>query len=147
MSDSEKLQTIAVSADVLTVRIFSFSFHREMPIDESGNGGGFVFDARCLPNPGREEQYKTLTGKDASVIEYLNRHEAVHQYLANAISLVDASVNAYRRRGFSSLIVSFGCTGGQHRSVFLAEQLARHLRGSEKVKVVVKHIELEKIGK
>jgi aminoglycoside/choline kinase family phosphotransferase len=147
MSDSEKLQTIAVSADVLTVRIFSFSFHREMPIDESGNGGGFVFDARCLPNPGREEQYKTLTGKDASVIEYLNRHEAVHQYLANAISLVDASVNAYRRRGFSSLIVSFGCTGGQHRSVFLAEQLARHLRGAEKVKVVVKHIELEKMGK
>jgi RNase adaptor protein for sRNA GlmZ degradation len=71
----------------------------------------------------------------------------VHQYLANAISLVDASVNAYRRRGFSSLIVSFGCTGGQHRSVFLAEQLARHLRGSEKVKVVVKHIELEKMGK
>ena len=147
MSDSEKLQTIAVPADALTVRVFSFSFHREMPIDESGNGGGFVFDARSLPNPGREEQYKTLTGRDPSVIEYLNRHEAVHQYLANVLSLVDASVNAYRQRGFNSLTVSFGCTGGQHRSVFLAEQLAKHLRGAERVEVVVRHIELEKIGK
>ena len=68
--------------EVLTVRIFSFSFHREMPTDESGNGGGFVFDARSLPNPGREERFKQLTGKDASVIDYLNQQESVHQFLA-----------------------------------------------------------------
>jgi aminoglycoside/choline kinase family phosphotransferase len=144
MSASEKLQGLASSAEGLTVRIFSFSFHRPMPTDEAGNGGGFVFDARSLPNPGREEQFKTLTGKDAMVIEYLNREASVHQYLANVLSLVDASVSEYRRRGFKNLMVSFGCTGGQHRSVYLAEQLAKHLRGTSGVEVAVRHIELEK---
>lgn len=143
-SDSEKLRNIATSTDTLTVRIFSFSFHREMPLDGSGNGGGFVFDARCLPNPGREEQFRLLTGRDTAVIEYLNREESVHQFLANVFSLVDASVHTYKQRSFSNLMVSFGCTGGQHRSVFLAEQLARHLRGVPDVEVVVRHVELEK---
>ena len=80
------------------------------------------------------------------MIEYLNRQSSVHQFLASAISLVDASVSAYQRRGFKNLMVSFGCTGGQHRSVFLAEQLASHLRGLSSVDVVVRHIELEKMG-
>ena len=147
MAGSEKLQGLASSAESLKVRIFSFSFHREMPTDESGNGGGFVFDARSLPNPGREEQFRSLTGKDAPVIDYLDRQESVHRYLAGVLSLVDASVSAYQRRGFKSLMVSFGCTGGQHRSVYLAERLAKHLRGSGGVEVVVRHIELEKMGK
>ena len=147
ISVSEKLQGLASSAEALTVRIFSFSFHRQAPTDESGNGGGFVFDARSLPNPGREERFKPLTGKDESVMDYLNQQEAVHQYLAHVLSLVDASVNSYQRRGFRNLMVSFGCTGGQHRSVYLAEQLAKHLRGSSGVEVVVRHIELEKMGK
>jgi aminoglycoside/choline kinase family phosphotransferase len=147
MSASEKLQGLATSTAGLTVRIFSFSFHRQMPSDETGNGGGFVFDARCLPNPGREEQFRSLTGKDAEVIAYLNQQETVHQYLANVLSLVDISVSNYQRRGFNSLMVSFGCTGGQHRSVYLAEQLAKHLRGYSGVEVVVRHIELEKLGK
>ena len=116
-----------------------------MPADETGNGGGFVFDARSLPNPGREEQFRQLTGKDAAVIDYLNQQASVHQYLASVLSLVDASVSNYQRRGFKSLMVSFGCTGGQHRSVYLAEQLAKHLRGSNGVEVVVRHIELEKM--
>jgi hypothetical protein len=146
IAGSEKLQGLASSTDGLTVRIFSFSFHREMPDDISGNGGGFVFDARSLPNPGREEQFRSMTGKDAAVIDYLNRQESVHQYLAGVLSLVDASVNEYRRRGFKNLMVSFGCTGGQHRSVYLAEQLAEHLRGSG-VDVVVRHIEQEKMGR
>jgi aminoglycoside/choline kinase family phosphotransferase len=146
IATSEKLQAIATPAETLTVRVFSFSFHREMPADEAGNGGGFVFDARSLPNPGREEQYRSLTGKDAAVIEYLNRQASVHQYLANVLSLVDASVSEYRRRGFKNLVVSFGCTGGQHRSVYLAEQLAKHLRGG-RVDVIVRHIELEKMGR
>ena len=75
----------------LTVRIFSFSFHHQMPTDESGNGGGFVFDARSLPNPGREERFKQLTGKDAPVIEYLNQQESVHQLLRARQSLVDST--------------------------------------------------------
>jgi aminoglycoside/choline kinase family phosphotransferase len=146
MVTSEKLRDLASPAEGLTVRIFSFSYHREPPVDNSGNGGGFVFDARSLPNPGREEQFRTMTGKDALVIEYLNRQESVHQYLASALSLVDASVTTYRRRGFRNLMVSFGCTGGQHRSVYLAEQLAKHLQAGAGAEVVVRHIELEKMG-
>ena len=129
MLGSEKLQGLASPTENLTVRIFSFSFHRGLPKDETGHGGGFVFDARSLPNPGREERFKPLTGKDAPVIDYLNQQESVHQFLASVMSLVEASVSNYQRRGFKSLMVSFGCTGGQHRSVYLAEQLADRLRG------------------
>src|SRR5882762_5490817 len=144
MLASEKLQGLASEADNLVVRIFSFSFHRGWPKDESGNGGGFVFDGRSLPNPGREERFKTLTGRDVPVIDYLNQQESVHQFLASVMSLVDASVSEYQRRGFKSLMVSFGCTGGQHRSVYLAEQLAKRLRSRNGVDVVVRHRELEK---
>ena len=146
MLASERLQSLASEADTLTVRIFSFSFHRGMPKDESGNGGGFVFDGRSLPNPGREERFKQLTGKDAPVIDFLNQQQSVHQFLASVMSLVDASVNEYQRRGFRNLMVSFGCTGGQHRSVFLAEQLARRLHGRTGVEVVLHHRELESRG-
>ncbi len=146
MSNSEKLLKLASPGEDLTVRIFSFSFHRQMPPDDSGNGGGFIFDARSLPNPGREDRYKPLTGKDAPVIDYLDQQEAVHQYFAHVLSLVDASVDAYQRRGFKHLMVSFGCTGGQHRSVYMAEHLASHLR-ARGVNVALRHIELEKIGK
>jgi aminoglycoside/choline kinase family phosphotransferase len=145
MLSSEKLQGLASAAEGLTVRIFSFSFHREMPVDEAGNGGGFVFDARSLPNPGRQEQFKQLTGKDAAVMDYLKQQDSVHQYFASVLALVDASVSQYQSRGFKSLMVSFGCTGGQHRSVFLAEQLAKHLRTTSGVNVQVRHIELEKM--
>ena len=147
MLASEKLQGLAASAAELTVRIFSFSFHHQMPVDEAGNGGGFVFDARGLPNPGREERFRQLTGKDAPVIEYLEQQEAVREFLAHAQSLVDASVSTYQRRGFKDLMVCFGCTGGQHRSVYLAEQLAKHLRGTAGVEAVVRHVELEKMGR
>jgi len=129
--------------ETLTVRIFSFSFHREPPKDESGHGGGFIFDARSLPNPGREERFKALTGQDAAVIEYLDRQESVQQFLSGVTSLVDASVNNYQQRGFKNLMVSFGCTGGQHRSVYLAEQLAKHLRAQDGLDITVRHLGLE----
>ena len=143
MLGSERLQSLA-SPPGLTVRINSFSFHRQAPADESGNGGGFVFDARSLPNPGREERFKKLTGKDQPVIDYLSSEQSVQQYLASVLSLVDRSVASYQSRGFKNLMVSFGCTGGQHRSVYLAEQLARHLRAVNGVEVVLHHIEQEK---
>ena len=146
MLASEKLLGLASEAQNLVVRIFSFSFHRELPKDESGNGGGFVFDGRNLPNPGREERFKELTGKDAPVMDYLNQQESVHQFLASVFSLVEASVSNYMQRGFKNLMVSFGCTGGQHRSVFLAEQLAKRLRRRSGVEVKVRHLELEKMG-
>jgi aminoglycoside/choline kinase family phosphotransferase len=147
MSSSEKLKDHAAPAPGLTVRIFSFSFHHPMPVDGAGNGGGFVFDARSLPNPGRQEQFRSLTGQDPAVIDYLDRQESVHQFLAHAVSLVDASVANYRQRGFSNLMVCFGCTGGQHRSVYLADRLAKQLRGVNGVEAIVQHTELEKLGK
>jgi len=145
MLASPKLQSLASEADSLVVRIFSFSFHRGLPKDETGNGGGFIFDGRSLPNPGREDRFKALTGKDAPVIDYLNQQESVHQFLASVMSLVDGSVSSYQRRGFKNLMVCFGCTGGQHRSVYLAEQLAKHLRERNGVEVVVHHRELARM--
>jgi len=143
MLASEKLQGLATEADNLVVRIFSFSFHHDLPKDESGNGGGFIFDGRSLPNPGREERFKLLTGKDAAVIDYLQQQESVHQFLASVYALVESSVSSYQQRGFKNLLVGFGCTGGQHRSVYLAEQLAKRLRGRSGLEVRVRHLELE----
>src|SRR6202522_3068049 len=143
MLASEKLQGLASSAENLTGGILSFSFHRGMPKDDGGHGGGFVFDGRSLPNPGREERFKALTGRDAPVIEYLNHKGGDHHFMASVMSLVDASVNEYQRRGFKSLMVSFGCTGGQHRSVYLAEQLAKRLRERNNLDVMLRHRELE----
>jgi len=145
MLGSEKLQGVASGGGRLRVRIFSFSFHRGLPNDDSGNGGGFVFDGRSLPNPGREERFKALTGKDAPVADYLNQEESVHQFFENAAALADASISNYQQRGFQSLMVSFGCTGGQHRSVYLAERLAQHLRGRSGVEVEVHHRELDRL--
>jgi aminoglycoside/choline kinase family phosphotransferase len=145
MLASEKLQRLASDADNLVVRIFSFSYFGVEPVDESGNGGGTEFDGRWLPNPGREERFKQLTGKDAPVIEYLNQQDSVHQFLSHAKSLVDAHVNVWQERQFKNLMVSFGCTGGQHRSVYLAEQMAKHLRNRAGVEVIVRHLELERM--
>ncbi len=144
---SENLQNLAPQNDHFIARVYSFSFHGEPPKDETGNGGGFVFDARGLPNPGRQEQYKSLTGRDAPVIDYLDQQESVRRFLADATSLVDSTVSTYQNRGFKNLIVSFGCTGGQHRSVYLAEQLAKHLRAKNGVEVRLRHLGLESLGK
>ncbi len=132
----------------LALRIFSFSFHQSAaPKDESGHGGGFIFDARALPNPGREERFKSLTGKDTAVIDYLGAQASVREFLAGATAMVEASVKNYQERGFDSLMVGFGCTGGQHRSVYLAEALALHFRGRQGLDVLVRHVEMEKLGK
>lgn len=158
MLGSEKLQNLSIDSasqptashagNQLLVRIFSFSFHRGgVPKDDAGNGGGFVFDGRGIPNPGRQEEFKNLTGKDGPVIEYLNQQKSAHEFLSHASSLVDASVAAYQQRGFKNLMVSFGCTGGQHRSVYLAEQLAKRLRAKDDLNVELRHLELEKMGK
>ena len=143
-SEAGPVKAATPEAEGLTVRIFSFSFHKGWPKDESGNGGGFVFDGRTLPNPGRLEEYKSLTGQDAPVAEYLDKQESVHKFFADALSLVEMSVSEYQRRGFKNLMVSFGCTGGQHRSVYLAELLAERLGGRSGVTVVLRHRELER---
>jgi aminoglycoside/choline kinase family phosphotransferase len=112
----------------LNVHIVSFSFRNGYPEDETGHGGGFVFDCRALPNPGRHLEYRTMCGRDAGVLEYIERRAESHFFWNHVRSLVDAQVEEYLRRGFSSLSISFGCTGGQHRSVYFAERLASHIR-------------------
>ncbi len=147
MLASEKLEGLGSGGGGITVRVFSFSFHQGQPVDETGHGGGFVFDVRNLPNPGREERYKDLTGRDQPVVDYLVQKESVREYFAHVTSLVDASVSSYQKRGFRNLMVSFGCTGGQHRSVYLAEQLAKHLQSRDGVDVCLTHDNLERMGK
>lgn len=112
---------------MLTVDVISFSYKKGYPEACEGNGGGFVFDCRYLNNPGRYEEYKALTGKDSAVIDFLQRNSDIDTFLACAWEIVDSAVEVYRQRGFTSLQVAFGCTGGQHRSVYSAEQTARHL--------------------
>ena len=112
---------------VLEVKVYSFSFKKGVPYDPSGNGGGYVFDCRSIHNPGRYEPYKKLTGRDEPVIKFLEDDGEVLGFLEHVYGVVDPHVETYRKRGFTNLMVSFGCTGGQHRSVYCAEHLAAHL--------------------
>ncbi len=112
---------------VLEVKVCSFSFMKGIPHDPTGNGGGYVFDCRSIHNPGRYEPYKKLTGMDEPVIRFLEDDGEIVEFLEHVYGVVDPHVETYIRRGFSSLMVSFGCTGGQHRSVYCAEHLACHL--------------------
>ena len=127
----------------LVVHIRSFSYRKTIPADESGNGGGFVFDCRGILNPGRIEAFKTQTGRDKPVRDFLEQQTRMPEFLNGAYNLVDISVEDYIKRGFSSLCISFGCTGGQHRSVYAADALARHLRNKYHVKIDLHHIEQE----
>jgi aminoglycoside/choline kinase family phosphotransferase len=144
VTESVFLKTISPSNDRLTVRISSFSYKKGIPHDPSGNGGGFVFDCRAIHNPGRYAEYKHLTGKDPQVQEFLEEKSTIASFMASVISLVSQSVEVYSSRGFSHLCVSFGCTGGQHRSVYAAEKLAEYLRNNYPVTVVLQHIEQDK---
>lgn len=141
ITENEEFQQ---QCDKLSVRIFSFSYKKGLPPDKSGNGGGFVFDCRALPNPGRIEEYKTLTGMDEPVIDFLESEPMVSDFLEHAEKIVSMSIEDYQERGFSSLMVNFGCTGGQHRSVYCAEQMAKFVREKYDCRVVLKHIEQSK---
>jgi RNase adaptor protein for sRNA GlmZ degradation len=129
----------------LTVTINTFSYKSGIPADNTGNGGGFVFDCRALPNPGKYEEFKDLTGKDAPVIKFLEDREEINEFMAHVVSLVDQAVSVYQQRGFTSLMVNFGCTGGQHRSVYAAEKLNASIRNKYPVNIVIRHRELERL--
>ena len=124
----------------LTVRVSSFSYKNGMPKDERGHGGGYVFDCRCLPNPGRRAEFVKSTGLDADVAAFLSKEESVDRWTRSAFALIDQAVEDYGRRNFTNLFAAFGCTGGQHRSVYCAERLAKHLR-DQGVGVEVSHRE------
>ena len=123
----------------LVVKVCSFSYRKGIPQDESENGGGFVFDCRGVLNPGRIQEFKTMHGRDKSVMDYLEQQTRMNEFLNSVFDIVDITVEDYIGRGFESLMVSFGCTGGQHRSVYAADALARHLRNKFKVKIELKH--------
>lgn len=143
VTESEFLRTISPAEDRLTVRINSFSYKKGIPADPSGNGGGFVFDCRAIHNPGRYPEYKHLTGKDSAVQKFLEEQTTMAGFLESVIRLVSYSVEVYSSRGFNHLIVNFGCTGGQHRSVYAAEKLSEYLKNNYPVTVVLHHIEQE----
>lgn len=132
--------TQATESTPLVVKICSFSYKGEAPIDSTSNGGGFVFDCRGIVNPGRVEEMKTQTGRDKPVKDFLEQQTLMPDFLNSVYDLVDITVEQYIQRGFESLMVSFGCTGGQHRSVYAADALARHLRNKFKVKVELRHM-------
>ncbi len=140
--DAKYAALIAPPAGKLTVTINSFSFKKGYPTDFSGNGGGFVFDCRALPNPGREPEFKTKTGRDWEVIDYLMAKPPVHVFLDHVKGIIGQSVDNYRERHFSNLMVSFGCTGGQHRSVFFAQTIYEWLKSTyPDIHIIVNHIE------
>jgi aminoglycoside/choline kinase family phosphotransferase len=127
----------------LHVSIFSFSYRKGIPEDLSGNGGGHVFDCRLLPNPGTLDQYKALTGRDQAVIDYLNGINKTGEFLTSVNRIILQATDEYVKRGYKHLMISFGCTGGQHRSVFCAESIARKLSGKEGIEVSLIHRELK----
>jgi len=133
----------AIESTPLVVHINSFSYRKGIPMDGSGNGGGFVFDCRGILNPGRINEYKVLTGRNKEVRDFLEQQTRMPEFLNSIYNIVDIAVEDYIKRDFDSLSVNFGCTGGQHRSVYAADALARHLRNKFKVKVDLHHIEQE----
>ena len=156
LPELERLLHLIVAADVvkrfkpvkatgetpLVVKVNSFSFIKSgYPKDDTTNGGGFVFDMRSILNPGRIEAYKKLTGRDKPVKDYLEQQTKMPEFLSSVYAIVDISVEDYIARGFESLTISFGCTGGQHRSVYAADAVARHVRNKYGVKIQVNHIE------
>ncbi|MBR6284404.1 MAG: phosphotransferase [Muribaculaceae bacterium] len=125
----------------LTVRVMSFAYKKSIPHDPSGNGGGFVFDCRALNNPGKYDKYKAFTGLDENVIEFLQNESTIDQWLEHVYALVDESVERYKKRNFTDLMVCFGCTGGQHRSVYAAQHTAEHIHKKFNVRVELTHRE------
>lgn len=129
---------------LLTVQLYSFSYKQRIPGTESAHGGGFYFDCRCLPNPGREAEFKTATGLDEAVVMYLEAAPAVEIFYQHTKALVLQAITCYRERAFDSLIVAYGCTGGQHRSVYCAERLQTDLKKIPGVAVSITHCEADR---
>jgi hypothetical protein len=143
ITESKLVDYCSYPENKLTVSIHSFSYKKGIPQDFTAHGGGFVFDCRALPNPGRFPQYKNAIGKDQSVINYLEGFEEVKLFLQATTQLISQSAENYLERNFSHLMVSFGCTGGQHRSVYFAEKMAEYIKKKfEEVNVVLTHREL-----
>jgi RNase adaptor protein for sRNA GlmZ degradation len=131
--------TQATEQTPLVIKVSSFSYRKQIPVDNSGNGGGFIFDCRGILNPGRVDSMKTQTGRDKEVKDFLEQQTKMPEFLNSVFDIVDITVEEYIKRDFESLMISFGCTGGQHRSVYAADAMARHLKNKFKVKIELNH--------
>lgn len=143
LTQNSKYSPRQQSKSTMEADISSFAFKHGIPEDNSGNHGGFVFDCRVLPNPGRLEEYKKLNGRDPSVKAYLARYKEVDNFLHNVYEIIDAGIENYIERGFTHLSINFGCTGGQHRSVYCADRLAEHLAKKYVINIKLLHREQE----
>lgn len=132
------------AAEDLTLTVYSFSYRKPLPDDLSGNGGGFVYDCRFLTNPGRIEELKLLTGFDSQVQEFLEKDPEVKKFLDSVKGQVEAAIRVYLEKGYKNLMISFGCTGGQHRSVYLSHQFAEWCRAKKGLRVIEIHRELNR---
>ncbi len=126
----------------LTIQLNSFAYKNGLPKDDSGNGGGFVFDCRFLPNPGRLDEYKSLTGNDREVINYFQQFPEMQWFVQHAVDLLRPVIDNYEEREFTNLMVSFGCTGGQHRSVYCANAVFFELKEQSNAVLKLSHREL-----
>jgi aminoglycoside/choline kinase family phosphotransferase len=142
--NSESLREYDTDQGEFTVSVNSFSYRSGIPQDNTGNGGGFVFDCRALPNPGRYPQFSQFTGKDKPVTDFLEKEEEVTKFIDNTYAIIKASIKNYKERNFTDLMVNFGCTGGRHRSVYFAEQIVKCIRKDFNIKIKLRHTELEK---
>jgi aminoglycoside/choline kinase family phosphotransferase len=137
----ERFETVKANENTpLVVRIYSFSYKKQLPVDETENGGGFLFDMRGILNPGRFTEFKHLTGRDKEVKDFLEQRTKMPDFLNSVFDVIDISIEDFIKRGFANLLVGFGCTGGQHRSVYAADALARHLKNKFAVKTQVTHL-------
>jgi RNase adaptor protein for sRNA GlmZ degradation len=125
----------------LIVKITSFSYKKGLPVDTTEHGGGFLFDCRSIHNPGRYEEYKKLTGLDKPVIDFLDKEKEMDHFIENSFSLVDKAIEKYLSCGFNYISVGFGCTGGQHRSVYSAQKLFNYIKNKYNIIVEVNHRE------
>ena len=139
----KKFATKKNIANNLLVTINSFSYKRGIPTDKSGNGGGFVFDCRALNNPGRLEEYKDKTGKHVDVIDFFKEDAEMEAFNSSVLLIVRPSIERYMERGFTNLMINFGCTGGQHRSVYCAEKMFQTITSRYNVKTQINHTERE----
>jgi hypothetical protein len=141
-SDEFKIyEGIVLPNDKLSVTITSFSYKREIPIDLADNGGGYVFDCRGLNNPGRHLEFKLLNGRDKEVKKFLIENSEVENFLDHIYPIVDSTLCKYLKRGFKNLMINFGCTGGQHRSVYCADRMFEYLKNKYDINVFLSHIE------